>query len=86
MNTNTIRSPLAWPSIQTSSQTSGKNGSETFAATMRTAFFYSSRIVLADAPALAKGAALQHRVTKLSPRPAGEDDLVRLFEQSLRLW
>ena len=40
----------------------------------------------ADAPALAKGAALQHRVTKLSPRPAGEDDLVRLFEQSLRLW
>ena len=53
MNTNTIRSPLAWPSIQTSSQTSGKNGSETFAATMRTAFFYSSRLVLADAPALA---------------------------------
>lgn len=53
MNTNTIRSTLAWPPIQTSSQSSGKTGSETFAATMRTAFFYSSRIVLADAPALA---------------------------------
>ena len=49
MNTNTIRSPLAWPPIQTSGQTSSGN----FAATMRTAFFYSSRIVLADAPALA---------------------------------
>ncbi|MSQ98793.1 MAG: hypothetical protein EXR85_05795, partial [Xanthomonadales bacterium] len=53
MNTNTIRSPLAWPPTQTSSQTNGKTGSETFAATMRTAFLYSSRIVLADAPALA---------------------------------
>jgi hypothetical protein len=45
MNTNTIRSPLAWPSIQTSR--------ENFAATMRTAFLYSSRMVLADVPALA---------------------------------
>lgn len=40
----------------------------------------------ADAPALAKGAAMQHRVTKLSPRPASDDDLVRLFEDSMRLW
>ncbi len=40
----------------------------------------------ADVPALAKGALLQHRVTKLSPRPAGEDDLARLFEESLELW
>jgi hydroxyacid-oxoacid transhydrogenase len=40
----------------------------------------------ADAPALAKGAAIQHRVTKLSPRPASEEDLVRLFEESMRLW
>jgi hydroxyacid-oxoacid transhydrogenase len=40
----------------------------------------------ADAPALAKGALAQHRVTKLSPRPAGEDDLVQLFEQSMTLW
>jgi hydroxyacid-oxoacid transhydrogenase len=40
----------------------------------------------ADAAALAKGAVVQHRVTKLSPRPAGEDDLARLFEQSMTLW
>ncbi|HEY1603921.1 MAG TPA: hydroxyacid-oxoacid transhydrogenase [Pirellulales bacterium] len=41
---------------------------------------------LADAPALAKGAIMQHRVTKLSPRPASEADLVRLFEESMTLW
>jgi hydroxyacid-oxoacid transhydrogenase len=40
----------------------------------------------ADAPALARGTLPQHRVTKLSPRPASEEDLVRLFEQSMRLW
>lgn len=40
----------------------------------------------ADAPALAKGALMQHRVTKLSPRPAGEDDLVKLFEESMQIW
>ena len=39
-----------------------------------------------DAPALARGTLPQHRVTKLSPRPASEADLVRLFEDSLRLW
>jgi hydroxyacid-oxoacid transhydrogenase len=41
---------------------------------------------VADAPALAKGTLPQHRVTKLSPRPASEADLVRLFEASMRLW
>jgi hydroxyacid-oxoacid transhydrogenase len=40
----------------------------------------------ADAPALAKGTLPQQRVTKLSPRPATEADLVRLFEASLQLW
>lgn len=39
-----------------------------------------------DCPALARGTLPQHRVTKLSPRPAGEEDLVALFEQSLTLW
>lgn len=41
---------------------------------------------VADVPALAKGALVQHRVTKLSPRPAGEEDLAELFENSLTLW
>lgn len=40
----------------------------------------------ADAQALAKGTLPQHRVTKLSPRPASEADLVAMFEQSLTLW
>lgn len=39
-----------------------------------------------DAPALARGTLPQHRVTRLSPRPADESDLVRLFEESLELW
>ena len=39
-----------------------------------------------DIPALAKGTLPQHRVTKLSPRPAGEEDLKRLFEESMTLW
>lgn len=39
-----------------------------------------------DCPALAQGTLPQHRVTKLSPRPASEADLVRLFEESLTLW
>jgi hydroxyacid-oxoacid transhydrogenase len=40
----------------------------------------------ADAPALAQGTLPQERVTKLSPRPASEADLVRLFEESMTLW
>jgi hydroxyacid-oxoacid transhydrogenase len=39
-----------------------------------------------DAPALAQGTLPQHRVTKLAPRPASEEDLRRLFEGSMRLW
>ncbi|MCL6504302.1 MAG: iron-containing alcohol dehydrogenase [Pirellulales bacterium] len=39
-----------------------------------------------DAPALARGTLPQHRVTRLSPRPADESDLQRLFEASLEIW
>jgi hydroxyacid-oxoacid transhydrogenase len=39
-----------------------------------------------DIPALVEGTLPQHRVTKLSPRPAWPDDLARLFEESLRAW
>ena len=39
-----------------------------------------------DIPALVEGTLPQHRVTKLSPRPAGRDELGELFEQSLRIW
>jgi hydroxyacid-oxoacid transhydrogenase len=39
-----------------------------------------------DVPALVKGTLPQHRVTKLSPRPAEADDLTRLFRDSLTLW
>jgi hydroxyacid-oxoacid transhydrogenase len=37
-------------------------------------------------PRLVQGAIVQHRVTKLSPRPASAEDLARLFEESLELW
>jgi len=39
-----------------------------------------------DIPALVEGTLPQHRVTKLSPRTAGPDDLARLFEDSMVLW
>ena len=39
-----------------------------------------------DIPALVAGTLPQHRVTKLSPRPAGEEELAALFEDSLTAW
>lgn len=39
-----------------------------------------------DIPALVEGTLPQHRVTKLSPRPAGAAELKQLFRESLRLW
>jgi hydroxyacid-oxoacid transhydrogenase len=39
-----------------------------------------------DIPQLVKGTLPQHRVTKLSPRAAGEDDLSSLFEASMKAW
>ncbi|HUP02733.1 MAG TPA: hydroxyacid-oxoacid transhydrogenase [Bryobacteraceae bacterium] len=40
----------------------------------------------ADIPALVQGTLPQHRVTKLSPRPASEEDLARLFEDAMTAW
>jgi hydroxyacid-oxoacid transhydrogenase len=40
----------------------------------------------ADIPALVEGTLPQHRVTKLSPRPASPNDLSTLFEQSMDAW
>ena len=39
-----------------------------------------------DIPALVEGTLPQHRVTKLSPRPAGAEDLTALFRETLRIW
>ena len=39
-----------------------------------------------DIPSLVEGTLPQHRVTKLSPRPAGADELGALFEDSLVAW
>ena len=40
----------------------------------------------ADIPALVEGTLPQHRVTKLSPRPAGPDELAALFESAMVAW
>jgi hydroxyacid-oxoacid transhydrogenase len=40
----------------------------------------------ADIPVLVEGTLPQHRVTKLSPRPAGADELAALFEDALVGW
>jgi hydroxyacid-oxoacid transhydrogenase len=39
-----------------------------------------------DIPALVEGTLPQHRVTKLSPRPAGSEELASLFENALIAW
>jgi hydroxyacid-oxoacid transhydrogenase len=39
-----------------------------------------------DIPALVEGTLPQHRVTHLSPRPAGRDELATLFEDALVAW
>ena len=39
-----------------------------------------------DIPALVAGTLPQHRVTKLSPIPAGEAELTRLFSESMSIW
>jgi hydroxyacid-oxoacid transhydrogenase len=40
----------------------------------------------ADIPALVEGTLPQHRVTKLSPRPASPEDLAALFEDAMTAW
>jgi hydroxyacid-oxoacid transhydrogenase len=40
----------------------------------------------ADIPALVEGTLPQHRVTKLSPRAAGPDELAALFEDAMVAW
>ena len=39
-----------------------------------------------DVPALVAGTLPQHRVTKLSPRPAGPDELSKVFEEAMIAW
>ena len=39
-----------------------------------------------DIDTLVEGTLPQHRVTKLSPRPAGPDELARLFEEAMTAW
>ena len=39
-----------------------------------------------DIPSLVQGTLPQHRVTKLSPRPVGEEELTKLFEESMVIW
>ena len=39
-----------------------------------------------DIPGLVQGTLPQHRVTKLSPKPAGEQELSKLFEDTMTYW
>ena len=39
-----------------------------------------------DIPALVEGVLPQHRVTKLSPRPASAEDFRQLFLDSMTIW
>ena len=39
-----------------------------------------------DIPALVEGTLPQHRVTKLSPRPAGAEDLTHMFKDAMVAW
>ena len=39
-----------------------------------------------DIPALVEGTLPQHRVTKLSPRPAGPEELAGIFEDAMKVW
>ena len=39
-----------------------------------------------DIPALVEGTLPQHRVTKLSPRPAGREELHQIFEAAMSYW
>lgn len=39
-----------------------------------------------DIPALVEGTLPQHRVTKLSPRPAGREELTQLFADAMKAW
>jgi hydroxyacid-oxoacid transhydrogenase len=40
----------------------------------------------AEIPALVEGTLPQHRVTKLAPRPAGPEEIGRLFEEAMVAW
>ena len=40
----------------------------------------------ADIPALVEGTLPQHRVTKLSPHEAGQEDLENLFADAMKYW
>jgi hydroxyacid-oxoacid transhydrogenase len=39
-----------------------------------------------DIPALVEGTLPQHRVTKLSPRYAGADELASIFDAAMTAW
>ena len=40
----------------------------------------------ADIPKLVEGTLPQHRVTKLSPRPAEAEDYEKMFQDAMTLW